>query len=849
MDIYSVLSHKFRRKILLLLDKEGYILYTDLMNKLGLEQTGQLNFHLRKLGSLINKKKKNYFLTEDGKRILKILNINKRILSGEEIDYLNSKGSEINRVGVIICTCSTEISHIIDISALEKYVAKLRNVVTIKIFENLCQEKNFERISNWVKDNFLNKVVIAACSPKTHQHIFERILERIIDKSNIEIANIREQCCWVHQSTNGHHIDQSIVLKKAQLLIEAAVERILLQKEVKIKRVEIEKSCAILGGGIAGMTVALDLARSGIKVYLIEKSPTLGGKVARWHRVYGVGDCSICFISELIGEIVKSKNIHILTNTEIESVSGEVGNFTINLVKKPRFVDEKKCTGCKQCIEVCGIEKLNQYEFNLVKRKVIYLPFQNCYPYVPLIQEEDINDCLNCRICERACLNKAIDLNQRQEKIQIKVGAKVIAIGADIFSDLKKYNYDPNNNIITSAELERMLSSDGVTQGRILKTSDFKYPKTISIILSIGPEYSQYDLTISIAQKYLTCIKTKDPECILNFFYEMSNTTNGEGSILKYTDPRFHYVKNLSIVKNGNKNIIIADSEEFESDLIVLETNLVPNKDLKSLRKTMDFTLNDFGFMSEDTLASGIYGAGTILGPLNYHQTINSANKVALNIISLFSNDYILAEFTGIEIDENLCGLCGLCVKACPYNALSIEKEKISIDKFKCKGCGTCVSVCPTDAIDMNIDTTDKILKNIESLSKFEVKPKILAFCCRSCGYAAADDAGLKKLFYNPNIFIIQVPCTGRIDTNFILKSLEYGFDGVLIVGCRKDACRYIDGTQKIQKKIAILRKILGPRLGRKILFQNLNAVEGKKFSDTCNSFYTMLKVELEREA
>ncbi|MFX1239302.1 MAG: FAD-dependent oxidoreductase, partial [Promethearchaeota archaeon] len=586
------------------------------------------------------------------------------------------------------------------------------------------------------------------------------------------------------------------------------MERILLQKEVKIKRVEIEKSCAILGGGIAGMTVALDLARSGIKVYLIEKSPTLGGKVARWHRVYGVGDCSICFISELIGEIVKSKNIHILTNTEIESVSGEVGNFTINLVKKPRFVDEKKCTGCKQCIEVCGIEKLNQYEFNLVKRKVIYLPFQNCYPYVPLIQEEDINDCLNCRICERACLNKAIDLNQRQEKIQIKVGAKVIAIGADIFSDLKKYNYDPNNNIITSAELERMLSSDGVTQGRILKTSDFKYPKTISIILSIGPEYSQYDLTISIAQKYLTCIKTKDPECILNFFYEMSNTTNGEGSILKYTDPRFHYVKNLSIVKNGNKNIIIADSEEFESDLIVLETNLVPNKDLKSLRKTMDFTLNDFGFMSEDTLASGIYGAGTILGPLNYHQTINSANKVALNIISLFSNDYILAEFTGIEIDENLCGLCGLCVKACPYNALSIEKEKISIDKFKCKGCGTCVSVCPTDAIDMNIDTTDKILINIEYLSKFEVKPKILAFCCRSCGYAAADDAGLKKLFYNPNIFIIQVPCTGRIDTNFILKSLEYGFDGVLIVGCRKDACRYIDGTQKIQKKIAILRKI-----------------------------------------
>ncbi len=847
MDLYSILSHEFRRKILLLLEKEGYISYTDLMVKLGLDQTGQLNFHLKKLGSLINKNNKSYYLTEDGKRVLRILNLNKRILSGEEIDYLDSKGSGINRIGVIICNCNTEISNVININHLENYANKLTNVVSVKILENLCQEKNLDKIANWVKNNYLNKVVIAACSPKTHQHIFERIFQEVIDHANIEIANIREQCCWVHHS-NMRNIDHLLALKKAHLLIEAAVERVKLQKEVKIKRVEVEKSCAILGGGIAGMTLALNLARAGIKVYIIEKTPTLGGKVARWHRIYKMGDCSICFISELIGEIVKEKNIEIFTNTEVKNVSGEVGNFIIDLIRKPRYIDEKKCTGCKQCIEICGIEKVNQYEFGLNNRKVIYIPFPNAYPYAPIIDEEDLKNCLNCRICERACVNSAIDLNQKSEDIKIKVGAKVIAIGADLYSELDAYHYNPKNNIITSSEFERILSSDGITDGNILRISDKKPPKTISIIQNVGPSKSKENFMDPVAYKYLSCIKVKNPDCKVNVFYDLSKIKNNDEYILKSTDPKFHYSKNIKIENENNQNIVITNSEKFPSDLIILNLNLIPNKDLKKFRKTMDFTLDDRGFMSEDTLASGIYGVGTIFGPLNYHSTISTANNVAVEIISLLSQDYLISEFTGIEINELKCGLCGLCMQSCPYNAIIIEGDKINIDKFKCKGCGTCVSVCPTNAIDLNIDTSEKILKTIEVFSKFNKKPKIITFCCKSCGYAAADDAGLKKLFYHPNVFIIKVPCTGRIDTEFILKSFEVGFDGVMVIGCRKDACRYIDGIQKVQKKVNLLKKVLGPRLSRRIIIKNLNAVEGAKFSNTINKFYNVLSEEIRFE-
>jgi len=314
-------------------------------------------------------------------------------------------------------------------------------------------------------------------------------------------------------------------------------------------------------------------------------------------------------------------------------------------------------------------------------------------------------------------------------------------------------------------------------------------------------------------------------------------------------DNRIHYVKNLEILKNINGKIILADSERYASDLIILNINLVPNQDLKKLRIYLDFTLNDYGFMSEETLASGIYGIGTIMGPLNYNSTISGADKLAVKIIALLSHDYLIAEFSGIEVNEEKCGLCGLCALSCPYKAISVEKDKIVIDKFKCKGCGTCVSVCPTNAIELNIDSSDKIIKTIETLSKFRERPRIIAFCCLSCGYAAADEAGLKKISYNPNIFIIPVPCTGRIDTNFILKSFAMGFDGVMIIGCREDSCRYIDGIQKIRKKIELLKDVLGENIKNRIIIKSLNAVEGNKFAEIVNDFYDTLLEEIKVES
>ncbi|NVM52895.1 MAG: hydrogenase iron-sulfur subunit [Candidatus Helarchaeota archaeon] len=856
IDIYTILAHPLRQKLLQIVEKEGYISYSDLMEKLGLETTGQLNFHLKKLGNLLGKEKKAYYLTEEGKKIMQIFNINKRLLEGEDLEHLDTRKSEINRVGVVICDCYTEISSTIDVQALENYTKKIPGVVSVKLLDNLCQVKNLKEITDWCKDNYLNKIVIAACSPNSHKHIFHRIFEDVIDHPNIEIANIREQCAWVHQP------DPVVALKKAQILIEVAVERVKLQKSVQVKRVEVEKSCAILGGGIAGMTLALNLARAGIKVYLIEKSPTLGGKVALWSRIYGMGDCSICFLSELIGELVQEENIEILSKTEIVKVSGEVGNFTIDLIKKPRFVDEQKCTGCKQCTYLCPIEKSNKYEFGLSNRKLIYIPFTQAYPYVAVIDREDIETCHQCRICEKACVNNAIDLNQNPEKIRIKVGAKVVAIGADLYYDmkgeLKRYKYNPQKDIITSPEFERILASGGPTEGEILKLSDNESPISISIFQNVGPPNYAAHFSDLVALKYLDFIREKLPFCKVDIFYDLSKIKDKFKLLLDPNDRRVHYVQEIEIKEiKGGPNIIITKTKDennvtvshsYPSDLIILNVNIVPNKDLKDLRKVLDFSLDDNGFMSGETFASGIYGGGTAMGPSGYNSTIAQMNYVALKVISLLSQDYLTSESSGIEIVNERCGLCGLCVISCPYNALTLESDKVMIDKFKCKGCGMCVSVCPTKSLEMNIDSTEKIQKTIEVLSKAKAKPKILAFCCHSCGYGAADEAGLKKIQYNPNTFIIEVPCSGRVDTNFILHAFECEFDGVIVIGCGRDSCRYIDGIEKVRKKIKLIQDVIGPFAKKRLIRESLSADQGTKFAEIVDEFYYNLIEEIKSE-
>ncbi|MFX1519797.1 MAG: hydrogenase iron-sulfur subunit [Promethearchaeota archaeon] len=841
MDPYSILAHPIRRKILLLLEKEKRLHFTSLLNLLNIDATGRLIFHIKKLGNLIKKDDKNYLLTEKGQLAIKIMKHCQSMINGEGIEKTEIRGPSIIRIGILICLCANEIADALDVASIKKYVLKLRNVVSVQIFENLCQEKNLKLIKSWYNDNFINRIVIAACSPRTHVHIFEDMFRDFLEQKvskKIEIANIREQCAWVHA------FDPATATENAKILIEAAVYRVILQEEIPLgEKIKIQKSVGIVGGGVAGITLALALARAGLEIHLIEKSPSLGGKVARWNSIHDIEECATCILSEKISEVVREKNIKIYTNTTLESISGSVGNFELVLKMHPRYIDPKKCTGCERCIEICPVEKKNDYEFGLNKRKLVFIPFAHAYPYAAVINETDIETCRACRICEKQCKNNAINLNDTAKEIRIQVGAKILAIGSELFQSLSSLKHDPENNVVTSYEFERILSSDGPTKGALIKLSDGNPPESISIIQCVNETDKCSEYCCTLAQKYIREIKKRIPECEVNLFYEIHKLPPNSITLFDPLHRATHFVEALKIETKGQKKYIIADEQQYESDMIILNVGMIPNTSLVNLRQFLDFYLDDNGFMDKRTLASGIYGCGSVTGPMDYQSTISDASKVAIKVISLLSKDYLTPEPYRLKIDTNRCGLCGLCVSECPYNAITLEGNKISIDQFQCKGCGMCVPVCSTNAIDVITNTTEKILKTIEVYSKFPRSPKVIAFCCESCGYAAADDAGLKKIQYTPNALIIKVICTGQIDSEFILHSFANGFDAVLIIGCHRNSCKFIDGKSKIEKRVELLKEIF-PEIKNKIHIFSLSAIEGDMFANLVNeSCKKILKV------
>jgi len=653
--------------------------------------------------------------------------------------------AEETRVGVYVCHCGQNIAGTVDCKAVSKYAKTLPKVVIARDHKYICSDQGQERIKKDIKKLNLNRVVVAACSPRMHELTFRNVLEETgLNPYLFEMVNIREQCSWVHIGQNEK------ATEKAKELVRMAVARSQLLAPLEIKEVNALRSVLVIGGGVGGIQAALDLAEQGFKVFLVEKEPTIGGRMAQLDKTFPTMDCSICILAPKMVEAAKHSNITLLTNSEVQDVSGIVGTFHIKVLKKPRFVDEKKCVGCGVCATKCPVKRPNEFDMGLGTRKAIYVPFPQSVPLVYNIEKEH---CLYftqgvCRVCEKFCEANALNFDQKEEAIELDVGAIIVAVGFDPYdpSPLKEYGYGVYKNVITSLEFERLINASGPTEGKLKRLSDGQEPHRIAFIQCVGSRDEKTghtycsNICCMAAIKQAVLIKEKHPECEIYIFYDDIRAF-GKGFEEFYRRAReswINFVKGIpseTVEDPETKNLtiravdlILGKMIELEADLVILSIGLVPPKGLEDLTRILSIPRGPEGFLLEahpklrpvDAPTMGVFLAGACQGPKDIPASVAQAKAAASSAAALLSKGKIRVESSVAFVNEDYCIGCRICESLCEYDAIEIKESSTGkpaalVSEVACTGCGVCASACPTKALTLRHFTDQQLLAQVRA--------------------------------------------------------------------------------------------------------------------------------------
>jgi len=664
----------------------------------------------------------------------------------------DTKEKQEPRIGVFVCHCGTNIAGSINIDELVEYAKTIPGVAFAADYQYMCSTPGQNLIKDSINEYDLTGVVVAACSPRLHEPTFRTASkEGGLNPFRFEMANIREQNSWVHM----HEPEKATAKAKDSVRIAVAKARLL--EDLYPKTVPVEPAAMVVGAGIAGMQAALDLANAGIKTYLIEKNPTIGGRMSQLDKTFPTLDCSQCILTPKMVDVGRHPNIELHVNTEVEDVDGYIGNFTVKLRKKATGVltpDEATelgivgggCNGCGDCEEVCPVIKPNPFEMNMAPRKAIYIYHPQV---VPLIYTVDFDSCIKCGLCVEACgEKKAIDLEMEDEFFDVKVGTAILATGYNLFPVEKKHEwgYKQHENVITSLEFERLICASGPTGGKLVRPSDGKTPMKVGFVLCAGsrdntgvghPYCSRFCCMYSI--KHAHQIIEKIPGAVPYLFYmdirsfgkayeEFYYRIQDEGG--KFIRGRVANILEDPETKNLHvytEDTLLQRPIDMEMDMVVLAAAVEFPEENDPVRKLFGVSRSADGWLLEahpklnpcGTTTAGVFLAGTCQGPKDIPDTVAQAEGAASAAsIPIHMGEVELEPYFAQCIEEKCAG-CGMCVNLCPYSALDlVEKDGrkvMQVTEAKCKGCGTCGGFCPGGAIYMQHFSTPQVIAQIDA--------------------------------------------------------------------------------------------------------------------------------------